>query len=82
MVMQHAPKLILSHGPIESVATYRTMPCEQNPETSDMTPTHWANERIFILKQVEEAVTLHHHKLHSFHNDTQTGGNSELPASP
>ena len=58
METPEAPEFPSSHGYSKYIATHEAIPSGRHPETSCVTPTHRATEKIPILKLVECAETL------------------------
>ena len=66
----------------KSTAIYGAISSERNLETGWVTPTYWVNKKIFTLGWIWKAKTNLCHKPYTWHRDKQSGGNSQLPASP
>ena len=80
MATLKSPYLPSSHGHIE--CTWGEIPSERNPETSWVTPTRQANEKIPMSKQSGQAKTCSFHKPHPWHSARQLGTTPQQPAAP
>lgn len=80
MAPQQAPKLNSSHSHIKSIATYGTIASERTPEANWIhTLGEWENIHIKTGRRDWETIPPETHPLHS---DIESGGNSQIPASP